>query len=350
MTRARSSEPLRVALVGGGAVVQTMYAPALLRQRGYAIACVVDADPARAAEIEAAFKVRTLSGGWEALVADERLCAEVDAAVICLPHALHAPAAIALMERGKHILCEKPIAASARDARAMQRVAEDRGVVLSVALLRRFYRKNIVIRELLAAGRLGPLASFELVEGFDYRWPTKSAFFFDRALAGGGVLMDTGSHALDLVRWWFGAPEEWEYYDDAQGGVEANCELRLRYRDDVHGRIVLSRTDVLGERYTIRARHGTLSTAPDAESPVQLDLDSFSVVGAIGTPSVPALAQSLAAVLEDLFEDFRDAVVSGRPPRVAAADAVDVVAWMEECYARARPLVREWDAVDVTIA
>src|ERR1051325_5360334 len=218
MTRARSSEPLRVALVGGGAVVQTMYAPALLRQRGYAIACVVDADPARAAEIEAAFKFRTLSGGWEALVADERLCAEVDAAVICLPHALHAPAAIALMERGKHILCEKPIAASARDARAMQRVAEDRGVVLSVALLRRFYRQNIVIRELLAAGRLGPLASFELVEGFDYRWPTKSAFFFDRALAGGGVLMDTGSHALDLVRWWLGAPEAWEYHADAHIG------------------------------------------------------------------------------------------------------------------------------------
>jgi predicted dehydrogenase len=68
----------------------------------------------------------------------------------------------------------------------------------------------------------------EAFEGGQFDWPVRSTGYFTRAQSGGGVLQDIGTHVLDLLAWWFGEPEALLYEDDAMGGVEANCRIRVR--------------------------------------------------------------------------------------------------------------------------
>src|SRR6266536_3703994 len=98
--------------------------------------------------------------------------------------------------------------------------------------------------------------------GFVYNWPVASGFFFSKEQAGGGVLVDTGSHMLDLLLWWLGdVIDVVEYRDDSLGGVEAECWLSLVLQTPtgpVQGNIILSRlrklrntARIVGERFTI---------------------------------------------------------------------------------------------------
>ena len=69
-----------------------------------------------------------------------------------------------------------------------------------------------------------------------YSWPVASDFMF-RKDAGGGVLADTGAHVLDTVLWWLGDWDKVEYHDDAHGGVEADCLLKLTMKSGAVGTV-----------------------------------------------------------------------------------------------------------------
>jgi len=129
---------------------------------------------------------------------------DVDAVHLCVPHDLHAPMAIEAARAGKHILCEKPIALSLQEADAMIDAARDAGVTLMVSHNQRFVEGHWLAQKAIAAGLIGDV--FLCTAGFHHFFEA-SGFRLSRERAGGGALLDSGFHWIDLFRWLIGDVE-----------------------------------------------------------------------------------------------------------------------------------------------
>lgn len=129
--------------------------------------------------------------------------ADVDAVIIALPHALHKEATIAAAHHGKHVLLEKPIATTLADAARIVTACDEHGVKLMLAYVHRFREEVIVAKQLLDSGQLGQPASvldrFCVPGGADL-----PAWVWSRDMSGGGVMMYSGLHSIDRLRWLMG--------------------------------------------------------------------------------------------------------------------------------------------------
>ncbi len=154
---------------------------------------------------------RASGSGWEAKIPSEIHCfndwremlalAELDAVIICLPHALHTECAEAAMQAGKHVFLEKPLATKLEDAQNLLRIAEENRLRLMVNMTHRFYPPLLRAKELLQQGVIGQVIS---VRDYYMEGITRSEFpawFFDPELAGGGVAMTDSIHLVDRVSW-----------------------------------------------------------------------------------------------------------------------------------------------------
>lgn len=136
--------------------------------------------------------------------------ADLDAVVLATPHHLHAPMSLAALERGLHVLVEKPIATRVSDADRLVETAERAGRVLAVNHQYRTFPGNARLKQLLDAGAIGP------VQRIVWQWlEARPETYYDRdpwrttwAHAGGGVLLNQASHDIDLIQWLFGPPAE----------------------------------------------------------------------------------------------------------------------------------------------
>lgn len=257
MTTAVSEfDVLKVGLVGCGAVTQRYYAPALqvLEAEGLVrVAALLDPDAGSMAALRAVFPAAAPAGDLDAF-ADRR----IDLAIVASPPRYHAEQTIRLLRDGISVLCEKPMATTVAEGEAMVATAAASRGLLGVGLVRRFLPAAQAIRDLLAQGALGDLQSFTCFEGGPFRWPVHSPAYFNRAVSGGGVFADIGVHLLDLLGWWLGPPTSVAYADDAMGGVEANCLIRLVY-DGFEGTARLSRDWARPNRYVFEGSRGWLS-------------------------------------------------------------------------------------------
>ena len=192
-------------------------------------------------------------------------------------------------------------------------------------------------------GGLGRIERFDVREGFVYDWPVASDFFFRKEQAGGGVLVDTGAHTLDLLLWWLGDHEEVQYEDDALGGVEANCKLYLRLRSGAAGVVELSRMRKLRNTFRIYGERGMLEVACGFPCPTRIETASGELVleGNVKSVTAPSSVSFLDMVRRQL-EDFVDAIIEERPPFGAAEDARPSIALIESCYDRRRDLDLPW--------
>jgi predicted dehydrogenase len=127
---------------------------------------------------------------------------DLDGVVIATPSALHAEQAIAALERGRAVFCQKPLARSAGEARAVVEAARCADRLLGVDLSYRYARAFRVARELVRSGALGEVVAAELV--FHNAYGPDKPWFYDPALAGGGCLIDLGIHLVDLAVWTLG--------------------------------------------------------------------------------------------------------------------------------------------------
>jgi len=240
---------MRVALVGCGAVARENLLPVLAGHDRLVLGPLVDRDEARARELADAYGVSSVATDFDRVSRDQ-----IDAVVLATPPAHHAPATIACAQKGWHVFVEKPMAISAVDAQAMVDAAERAGVVLSVGLYRRFLPAVQLVREMLDQQQFGRLLSVDAEEGGPYGWPLATLDGLKRSSGGGGVLIDLGSHVLDLILYVLGArPVLESYRDNNRGGIETDCLLRATLRTataSVPLRLELSRTREL--RGTVR--------------------------------------------------------------------------------------------------
>ena len=332
----------KLAMVGCGAVTELCHLPAAKGINNCEVVMLVDKDLVRARELAALFNIPSVSQDYREVID------KVDAAIIALPHNLHAVVSIQLLKAGIHVLVEKPMAMTASECTKMIEAAKAGNALLAVGLMRRFLNSALFTKEAIESGLLGGIESFDFREGNVYNWPVNSNFFFRRETAGGGVLFDTGAHTLDLLLWWLGDMEVTDYFDDCLGGVEADCEIRLRAASGAHGIVELSRTRDLRNTAIIKGERGEIE--------VDLRRNEVSLRTAEGGASVAGygLVQGQQELREqgffDLFplqlDDFVHAVQSGNRPRVDGEEAVRSVELIESCYQKRAPLRTPWISLE----
>jgi predicted dehydrogenase len=129
---------------------------------------------------------------------------DVDAVVIGLPNAFHLPQALAAFGRGKHVMVEKPMAMSVEEAETMARAAVQNDRRLMVGHMWRFDREALALKERLDRGDIGDFVKTKGY-GIHQNWGP-AGWFTQKAMAGGGALIDMGVHALDTCRFLMGDP------------------------------------------------------------------------------------------------------------------------------------------------
>jgi len=195
--------------------------------------------------------------------------------------------------------------------------------------MRRRFAATRSIRELLHSKFLGDVTSIDIFEGGPFDWPVASPEYFTRHQSGGGVLLDIGTHVLDLLRWWFGEPLSAVYEDDSMGGVEVNCRIVLRFRN-FDANIRLSRDWARPNRYFIRATKGWLTwTANEARSfAVGLHGASSAAEVLLYHPTNQGIEPALGSACRDFefaFDSQLEATIAaltGQAEIVSGADAL----------------------------
>jgi predicted dehydrogenase len=154
-------------------------------------------------------------GSYEELIDDP----DIEAIYNPLPNHLHVPWSIRAAERGKHVLCEKPIALTAREARELLVVRDRTGVKIGEAFMVRTHPQWLKVKEIVASGRIGEL---RLIAGHFSYYRRDPADIRSRVEWGGGALMDVGCYPITISRWLFGAEPT-----EVVGLIERDPEMRI---------------------------------------------------------------------------------------------------------------------------
>jgi len=227
-----SDRKTRIGIIGTGGISYSHMRPYAADERVELVG-MVDVDQARAQRAADEFGARAY-GDAAAMLEAER----PDAVSVCTPPVAHKAAAIECLKRGVHVFCEKPLAYNAREAREMVEAATDRGVLLMTAFCHRFHEPVVKAKELIARGRLGRILMYR--NRFGGRINMEGRWFGEKAIAGGGALLDTSIHSVDLFRFLVGEVAEVSAIADTlvqRIDVEDSAAMVLRSADGAIGAI-----------------------------------------------------------------------------------------------------------------
>ncbi|MFF8827887.1 NAD-dependent epimerase/dehydratase family protein [Streptomyces sp. NPDC015131] len=340
--------PVRLAIVGCGAAARGCHLPALPPLKGdVQLTALIDRDPRQARAALDLYRELGGTGADDVVIATDPADAAgaFDAAVVVVPHTAHTATVEALLAAGKHVLLEKPMTTSAEDARRLVALAaEPSSPVLAMAHPRRLFPAYAWVKRLIEGGDLGEVVRVDWSEGHPYAWEPVSWSMFDRRLAGGGVLTDTGSHVFDTLLWWLGPDAEVvRYEDDALGGVEADTEARLRFGAvDVH--CAFSRLRDLGISCTVTGTRATVTIGTDfpAGECTLVTADGEELHRGDVEAVAPAQGEWELLFTEQLA-NFAAAVRGDAVPHSVPEDGLRVVELIQECYGAARrEAARPW--------
>jgi len=251
---------LHFGLVGCGSIAQQR-AQALAASPVARLRAVFDADPARASAFAQQFHVEA-APSLDALLARP----DLDAVVVSTPPDSHAPIAIAALNAGKHVLCEKPLARTPDEARLILDTAARNARTLATGFNFRFYPSVAKARELFQSGAIGELDHIRASCG--YRIDPASGWLHDASITGGGALQDNGIHLIDTVLHFLGDPAGSEgHATETHGhstsplyhwpGCEENGFLLLRNAQGRVATLQASWTEWAGYHFRVEL-HGTL--------------------------------------------------------------------------------------------
>ena len=343
--------PIRVALVGCGAIAEQMHLPVLTGHDTLKLTALVDRNAERARWFAQGYGVPHVLDDAAGLSREL-----VDAAIVASPAFHHAPCTIDLVRKGIHVLVEKPMATSLADAEQMVAEADAAGVALSVGFFRRLYPSLQLMKGLLDSGWAGAPQRLMVEGGGMYNWSAATLGNMRRELAGGGVLIDFGSHMIDLMFALFDEPADvLDYRDNALSGIEADCTIDLRVRHagrPVDGRVELARTRELGsrivvecegamlefqvnERFRIRVTPlGTEIVDPLSGEPREFWFDAAWRDGAGDEPWYATFGRQ--------YGDWIAAIRTGGEPALSGRSALAASRLIESCYGRPRPMDEPW--------
>ena len=325
-------------IVGGGAVGIDFHLPRLFSLCGMDEVAIVEIDVRRRAELAARFGTRT---DLKVLPALPDGC-DYDIAVIAAPPRLHAPYVEQLKQRCRKLLIEKPLGHDLTAAEAIVASLAEASSQAFVCHIRRALSSFALVRELRQRGTFGRLREVRVAEGGVFSWKATSMGSFSRELNGGGVLQDTGPHAVDVLFQVFDKltlERCWMDADVHHGtrAIEANCVLRLRADDEVGVELSLSRNRNFSNQALFR--FDSARVAVDVcDNSLRLTLDEH--VGVQGVALAGPLQRLEYPELFDAF--YRRFVAAGDNRGVTPTDALRVARIIDAAYRQAEPTPGEF--------
>ncbi len=318
-------ELLRWGLIGCGDIARKRVAPALRDLDSCDFVAVNRARYDQAEAFARQFGARRWYRSWEELLADD----EIGVVYIATPVSLHAEQAIAAAAAGKHVLCEKPMALNTAECDRMIAAAQANGVTLGVAYYRHFYPVVKRIKEIIASGEVGRIvmAQVNAFEWFDCQPGEPRYWLLTREQGGGGPMMDFGCHRIEVLL-------------NILGPVSSVRGMM--------GRVLLERevedTAVACFQFK-QGTHAVLSVTHGAFEPQ----DTLHLFGSKGSVHVPVLNDGALTVKtttgersenhpchpnfhQPLIEDFTQAILTGRAPKVDGTTGREVARLEEEIY------------------
>lgn len=190
-----------IGIIGAG-FARTTQIPAFKDCIGARVVAITSAHRENAESVAEEFKIRHVANDWRELVASS----DVDLVSVVTPPATHLEITLAALEHGKHVLCEKPMALNADEARKMTERAAEAGVLALIDHELRFLNSRRMMRAMLHGGAIGSVRHCNYVFRSDYRGLLERPWdwWADESM-GGGTLGAIGSHAIDSFRWVTGA-------------------------------------------------------------------------------------------------------------------------------------------------
>ncbi|MFE4240403.1 Gfo/Idh/MocA family protein [Peribacillus butanolivorans] len=192
---------LKMGIIGAGGIAQQRHIPAFQRfQDKVVLYAIQDIDELKARDVAREYHIEKVFTNYE------EMFAEVDAVTIATPNKFHAEISIAALQAGVHVLCEKPMAITTEECKAITEAANLSGKVLSIAYHYRFMKEAQAAKKMIQAGEIGePYVA--RVQAIRRRKVPGWGVFTSKELQGGGSVIDYGCHLLDLALWLMDDPE-----------------------------------------------------------------------------------------------------------------------------------------------
>lgn len=193
-------EKVRIGIIGTGSISEA-HIHGYKSMEHVEVVAACDLDEAKVKRYAKKHNIPHTFTDYNELLKMERL----DAVSVTTWNNSHAPISIAAMQAGKDVLCEKPLAMNAEEAKEMVRVSEETGQLLMVGFVRRFESNAQYIREAVANDELGQI--YYAKTGYMRKWGNPGGWFCDKKRSGGGPVIDLGVHVIDLIRYLTGKPK-----------------------------------------------------------------------------------------------------------------------------------------------
>jgi predicted dehydrogenase len=326
-------DKLKFGLIGAGGIAQA-YVQAFEACETARLVAVADVRGDAARALAEGLGCRSYNS-FQAMAESET---ELDAVVICTPPVTHPEISIHFLERKVHVLCEKPLSIDAASARLMLDKAREQGVTLTMATKFRYVEDVVRAKSIVTSGILGEIVLFE--NAFTSRVEMASRWNSNPAISGGGVLIDNGTHSVDLMRYFLGPLADVQVVEGkrSQGlAVEETVHIFVRSTGGVMGAIDLSWSinKELDSFINIYGSHGTISVGWKESKYRQTSSRDWVVFGK-GYNKVEAFRNQI--------DNFARAIAGEEALLITAEDALASVEVVEAAYAALRQ--NRWTTVN----
>jgi predicted dehydrogenase len=301
--------------------------PAIQASSNGELVAVASRDERRAREFAETGGIPTHYGSYEALLEDDR----IEAVYNPLPNSMHREWTIRAAEKGKHVLCEKPLALDAAECREMEAAASGNGVKLLEAFMYRFHPRTEKVLELVRSGAVGEVK--QIRSSFTFLLTRPDNIRWDPEL-GGGALMDVGCYCVNVSRTLAGKEpvEVRALANFRSSGVDEQMAGSLLFEGGLLAHFDCALNMERTEAYQVQGTRGQLRVQK-AFLPGTGDtlIEQFDVEDRLSTLTVPGADEYRLMV-----EHFSDCVLNDRPLRVSAEEAALNMRVIEALYDSAR--------------
>ena len=314
---------VRYGIIGCGAISQRRHIPECIANPNSKLVALADPVKERVDELAKQYSAKGYTD-FKELLKDPN----VDAVVVAGPNSMHAAQSIDALNAGKHVLCEKPMATTREDAKAMLDAAKKNGKFLMIGLNQRLMPPHVKAKKILKSGSLGKVLAFRTA--FKHPGPegwsvdAGKSWFFKKGAAFMGVTGDLGVHKADLLRWLL----EQEFTEvggfistldkrDPEGNLidlDDNAYLTLKTSGGIIGSMILSWTNYgAEENYTVLyCEKGVLSLGTDPTYGVVVDYRN----GERELHKVGEMATNTKQVASGIIDSFTANIIAGKAPEI----------------------------------
>lgn len=292
---------IRWGILGYARIAKSSVIPAILKAGNSELFAAASGDEAKRQECRESYPGVKVYSDYAAVIEDP----DVDAVYIPLPNSMHKEWAMKAMERGKHVLCEKPIALTAADCLEMMEAAKKHGVLLMEAFMYRYTDRTRKVQQLLASGEIGEVKYIQSTFRFYLNRPNTIKV---KQELGGGSLYDVGCYPVNFIGMIMGQlPESCVSEAVMENGVDMRFSAVLKYPNGVLAAIN-SGFDAFNQMNS-----EIIGTKGRIEVP-----NTFAGDPGVITVTTDAGTREVSVEASDRYTlevaDFADAILQGRQP------------------------------------